>query len=61
MALSPENIQMMIKDMEYDLNYLKNIDILIDGKFELDKRDITLKLRGSTNQRIIDVKEYLNS
>ena len=25
-ALSPENIQMMIKDMEYDLNYLKNID-----------------------------------
>ena len=36
------------------------IDVLIDGRFELDKRDITLKFRGSTNQRIIDVKESLN-
>lgn len=46
---------------EIDKEYLKNIDILIDGKFEQDKRDITLKLRGSSNQRIIDIKEYLNS
>lgn len=38
---------------------LKNIDILIDGKFEEDKKDISLKMRGSTNQRIIDVKESL--
>lgn len=33
--------------------YLKNIDVLIDGKFEQDKRDVTLKLRGSSNQRIL--------
>ena len=46
---------------DIDPKYLKYIDILIDGKFEKDKRDITLKLRGSSNQRIIDVKEYLNS
>ena len=32
---------------------LKNVDVLIDGRFELDKRDITLKLRGSSNQRIL--------
>jgi anaerobic ribonucleoside-triphosphate reductase activating protein len=31
---------------------LKLIDYLIEGKFELDKRDIRLTLRGSSNQRI---------
>lgn len=35
------------------INYiLDNIYCLVDGRFEIDKRDITLKLRGSTNQRI---------
>ncbi len=33
--------------------WLENIDVLIDGKFEIDKRDITLKLRGSSNQRVL--------
>lgn len=46
---------------ELDTKYLKYIDTLIDGKFELDKRDITLKFRGSMNQRIINVKDYLQS
>lgn len=32
---------------------LKNVDVLIDGPYEQDKRDITLPLRGSTNQRIL--------
>ncbi len=31
------------------------VDILIDGKFMKDKKDLTLKFRGSSNQRIIDV------
>lgn len=35
---------------------LDNIDYLIDGPYEVDKRDITLKLRGSSNQSIIDIK-----
>lgn len=34
-------------------------DYLIDGPFELDKRNILLKFRGSSNQRIIDVKKSL--
>ena len=38
---------------------LNFIDILIDGRFEIDKKDITLKLRGSSNQRVIDVQESL--
>ncbi|VEH39059.1 anaerobic ribonucleotide reductase-activating protein [Fusobacterium varium] len=28
------------------------IDYLIDGKFEIDKKDLRLKLRGSSNQRV---------
>lgn len=39
---------------------LSNIDILIDGKFILEQRDITLKLRGSKNQRIIKCKQSVN-
>ena len=35
------------------LPVLKDVDILIDGQFDLAHRDITLKLRGSPNQRII--------
>ena len=35
------------------LNY---IDVLIDGKFEIENKDLSLKLRGSTNQRIINIK-----
>ena len=32
---------------------LRDIDVLIDGRFEQDKRDLTLYLRGSSNQRIL--------
>lgn len=38
---------------------LNFIDVLIDGRFEIDKRDISLKYRGSINQRVIDVKKSL--
>ena len=38
---------------------LENVDILIDGRFILEQRDITLKLRGSSNQRVIDVQKTL--
>ncbi|KNF09028.1 anaerobic ribonucleoside-triphosphate reductase-activating protein [Gottschalkia purinilytica] len=36
---------------------LDNIDVLVDGKFEIEKKNLMLKLRGSENQRIIDVKK----
>lgn len=38
-------------------NIFSNIDVLVDGPFMKDKRDITLAMRGSTNQRIINLKE----
>ena len=38
---------------------LLETDILIDGKFDISKKSMMLQFRGSTNQRIIDVKKYL--
>lgn len=38
---------------EHIINILSKIDILIDGKYEEKQRDITLELRGSKNQRIL--------
>ena len=35
------------------------LDVVVDGKFEEEKKDVSLKFRGSSNQRIIDVKKTL--
>ncbi|MBR5376234.1 MAG: anaerobic ribonucleoside-triphosphate reductase activating protein [Lachnospiraceae bacterium] len=34
-------------------------DVLVDGEFVAEKKDLTLAFRGSSNQRIIDVKKTL--
>lgn len=44
---------------ELQVEVLKYIDVLIDGKFEEEKRNLSIMLRGSSNQRIIDVKNSL--
>lgn|SRR5574344_961368 len=38
---------------------LQNVDFLVDGEFKIDQRNLTLKFRGSNNQRIIDVQQSL--
>ncbi len=40
---------------------LKYIDVIVDGKFIEEKRNLSLKLRGSENQRVINVKETLKN
>lgn len=51
-------------DICWDNGLLKNYilamcDVVVDGPYIEEQRDITLKFRGSRNQRIIDVKETL--
>lgn len=41
---------------KYDLS---NIDIIVDGPFIQSLKDLNLKWRGSSNQRVIDVKQTL--
>ncbi|WP_075721612.1 anaerobic ribonucleoside-triphosphate reductase activating protein [Roseburia sp. 499] len=38
---------------------LSLLDVLVDGEFVLEKKDISLQFRGSSNQRIIDVPKTL--
>ena len=42
------------------LELLKNIDVLVDGKFRLAEKSMDILFRGSKNQRILDVKKSLN-
>ena len=51
-------VEQIIKDPN-KLELLKLMDVLIDGRFEQELRDLTLKFKGSSNQRLVDVKETL--
>lgn len=49
----------MAKNSETTQELLKYLDVIVDGKFEEEKKDLKLKFRGSSNQRILDVQESL--
>lgn len=43
------------------INLLKMCDVLVDGRFIKNQKDITLSFKGSKNQRIIDVQKSLKN
>lgn len=43
------------------MDFLSCIDVLVDGKFMMEFKSLDCKYAGSTNQRLIDVKESLSS
>ena len=49
------------KQTEFTDEIFRNIDILVDGKFDIDKKNPSILFRGSTNQLIIDMKKTLFS
>lgn len=51
----------LVKGDKARLELLKEIDVLVDGKFMMDLKSLNCKFRGSTNQRIIDVKKSLET
>lgn len=42
-----------------DLDFIHMLDVVVDGRFEKDKFDAKLHWKGSSNQRVIDVKNSL--
>lgn len=65
-AYSGFTIEEMLKDgshphCEVTEELLGLIDVLVDGRFVEELKDISLKFRGSKNQRIIDVKKTLET
>ena len=40
-------------------DFLSKIDVLVDGRYEHEQRDLSLPLRGSRNQRVIDIQKTL--
>lgn len=62
MSYSGYTFEELLKRAEEDLHtweLLEQLDLLVDGRFELVQRSLELKFRGSRNQRILDVPKSL--
>ena len=51
----------MLKEYDFTGELLSYIDVLVDGRFVEEKKDLMLKFKGSSNQRTILVKESLET
>lgn len=49
--------EILKRNDSFETELLKYIDVLVDGDFREDLRDLSLKFRGSRNQRIIDMEK----
>ena len=56
-----ESLMVLAKDNPKIIEFLKTIDVLIDGPFVLEKKSYDCIFRGSTNQRIIDSKNSVKN
>ncbi len=54
-----EEILKMGEKNKIYLEFLKYLDVLVDGKFEIEKKSLELLFRGSSNQRLIDMPKTL--
>lgn len=51
----------MMKESETTRKLMPLFDVMVDGKFVQEKRNMKLKFRGSENQRILDVRKSLDA
>ncbi|GEL67649.1 anaerobic ribonucleoside-triphosphate reductase activating protein [Marinilactibacillus psychrotolerans] len=51
----------LMRGTEDKQELLTYLDVIVDGRFELDKKDLSLAFRGSSNQKIIDVQQSLKT
>lgn len=56
-----EEVLLLARKNNAYMDFLKKIDVLVDGRFILEQRDLSLLFRGSRNQRLIDVPKTLES
>lgn len=62
MSYSGYTFEELMKKSECDEHIrtlLSLLDVLVDGRFVIEKRSLELKFRGSGNQRLIDVKKSI--
>lgn len=60
-TLETDIVGRMAKMWPETMELLSYLDVLVDGEFVLEKKDISLQFRGSSNQRLIKVPEFLAS
>ena len=56
-----DEIMKLAKKNKTYIDFLKNTDVLCDGSFKINERDLGLLFRGSRNQRLIDVQKTLET